>query len=135
MSASPEELIAINGLLIEREGKFARVHTLESQINALLGGSYPFDPPEVIVPSTIKKKATKAKKAKGKAKPFKARRLNEGEVGYRMTWHDKGQDTEQIATDLRSLEALISESLPGMKLLKIETVDLNGATIEQIFPA
>jgi hypothetical protein len=134
MSASPEELIAINGLLIEREGEFARVHTLESQINALLGDSYPFDPPVTTVPSTIKKKVVKPKKAVSKTKPFKARRLNHSEVAYRMTWHDSGQETERTATDLRGLDTLIQESLPGMKLLKIETVDLSGNSVEKIFP-
>ena len=63
MSASTEELIAINSLLIEREAEFARVHSIEAQISELLGAEYPFDPPEVIVPSTITKKPTKAKKA------------------------------------------------------------------------
>ena len=130
MSASPEELIAINSLLISREAAFARVHSVESQINALLGETYPFDPPGVVVPSTIKKKTTQPNKSKAKAKPFKARRLNEGEVGYRMTWIDEGQTLEQTATDLRTLDTIMQQSLPGMKLLKVETVDLNGQISE-----
>ena len=136
MSASPEELIAINSLLIKREAEFARVYSVETQINALLGASYPFDPPDTVVPSTIKNKAVKANNTKAKAKPFKARRLNEeaGEISYRMTWIDKEQSVEQTATDLRTLDAIIQHSLPGMKLQKIETIDLNSETIEQLFP-
>ncbi|MGJ8639660.1 MAG: hypothetical protein ACSHYA_09730 [Opitutaceae bacterium] len=133
MSASPEELIAINSLLIKREADFARVHTLESQINKLLGGEFPFEPPEVVVPSTIKKKATKAKKAKPKPKPLKPRRLNPGEVAYQMTWLNKGQTTTHQATSLKSLNTLFQESLPEMKLLKIETIDLEGQLVETLF--
>jgi len=134
MSASTEELIAINSLLIEREAEFARVHSIEAQISELLGAEYPFDPPEVIVPSTIKKKPTKAKKA-AKAKPLKVRRLASGEVGYRFTWIDKGQTVTNELTELKAVDALIQDALPGMKLLKVETLDFDSATVETLYDA
>ncbi|CAA6677417.1 MULTISPECIES: hypothetical protein [unclassified Lentimonas] len=132
MSASTEELIAINSLLIEREAEFARVHSIEAQISELLGAEYPFDPPEVIVPSTIKKKPTKAKKA-AKAKPLKVRRLADGEIAYRFTWIDKGQTVTNELTELKAIDTLIDDALPGMKLLKVETLDFDSATIETLY--
>jgi hypothetical protein len=134
MSASTEELIAINSLLIEREAVFARVHTLESRMSCLLGEPYPFEAPAVTLPSSIKKMASKSKKAAKQKAPLKPRRLNDNEVAYRLSWRDKGQAVAQELTDLRSIVALFQESLPGMKLLQIETIDLNGAVIEQLFP-
>lgn len=133
MPASPEELIAINRLLIEREAEYARLHRVESRINALLGGAYPFEAPQAEFPSSIKKNTVKAKKAPAKAKPIKARRLNEGEAGYRLRWIDQGQHNEQSATDLKQVKELLNHTLPGMKLLKIETVDIRGNAVETLF--
>ncbi|MGZ0656843.1 hypothetical protein ACWPKS_14650 [Coraliomargarita sp. W4R72] len=135
MSASSEELIAINSLLIEREAALARVHITESRINELLGGEYPFEAPSVALPSSIKKKVVKAKKVKAKPVALKPRRLNLGEVAYRITWTEKGQTTEQNATELKHLNALLQETLPGMKLLKIQTLDLDGEPVETLFEA
>lgn len=132
MSASTEELIAINSLLIEREAEFARVHSIEAQISELLGAEYPFDPPEVIVPSTIKKKPIKAKKA-AKVAPLKIRRLADGEIAYRFTWIDKGQTVTNELTELKAVDTLIGDALPGMKLLKVETLDFDSATIETLY--
>jgi hypothetical protein len=102
MSASTEELIAINSLLIEREAEFARVHSMEAQISALLGAEYPFEPPEVTIPSTIKKKVGKAKRAPKQA-ALKLRRLGPGEVAYRITWIDKGQRVTNEVTELKAV--------------------------------
>ena len=132
MSASTEELIAINSLLIEREAEFARVHSIEAEISALLGAEYPFDPPEVTIPSTIKKKASKAKRA-AKAAPIKIRRLADGEVAYRFVWIDKGQTVTNELTELKAVDALINDSLPGMKLLKVETLDFDSAAVETLY--
>jgi hypothetical protein len=135
MPASPEELIAINSLLIEREAEFARVHITESRINELLKADYPFEAPSVTLPSSIKKKANKPKKTKSKAVTVKPRRLNNSEVAYRITWIDKGQTTEQKATDLKHLTTLLQDSLPGMKLLELETIDLEDNNVETLFKA
>lgn len=132
MSASTEELIAINSLLIEREAEFARVHAIETQISELLGAPYPFEPPEVTIPSTIKKKPTKAKKTT-QAAPLKVRRLTPEEAAYRFTWLDKGQNVSNEVTDLRAVEALIYDVLPGMKLLRVETLDFESETIETLY--
>lgn len=133
MSASPEELIAINSLLIEREAAFARVHTAESQINELLGGEYPFEAPRTELPSSIKKKVAKRKKTKAKAATLKPRRLNEAEVAYRLTWMDRGQAYEENCTGLKQVTALLEDALPEMKLIKIETVDIHENVVETLF--
>lgn len=132
MSASTEELIAINSLLIEREAEFARVHSMEAQISALLGAEYPFAPPEVTIPSTIKKKASKAKHAPKKA-AIKLRRLALGEVAYRITWIDKGQTVTNEVTDLKAVAPLIHDSLPGMQLLTVETLNFDSTPVECLY--
>ena len=132
MSASTEELIAINSLLIEREAEFARVHSIEEQISALLGAEYPFAPPEVTIPSTIKKKASKAARA-AKVAPIKIRRKASGEVAYRFIWIDKGQTVINELTETKAVDSLINDSLPGMKLLKVETLDFDSAVVEILY--
>jgi hypothetical protein len=132
MSASTEELIAINSLLIEREAEFARVHSIEAEISALLGAEYPFEPPEVTIPSTIKKKPSKTKRS-AKEAPIKVRRLVDGEVAYRFTWIDKGQTVSSELTELKAVDNLINDTLPGMKLLKIETLDFDSATVQVLY--
>ena len=132
MPASTEELIAINGLLIEREAEFSRVHSIEAQISALLGAEYSFDPPEVTIPSTIKKKASKAKRA-AKEAPIKVRRLANDEVAYRFTWIDKGQTVINELTELKAVDALINDTLPGMKLLKVETLDFDSEIVQMLY--
>ncbi len=135
MSVSTEELIAINGLLIEREGAFARVSEIEQSINRLLGDEYPFDAPEAVPPSAFKRKALKQKRiteAKAPDAP-KIRRLKAGECAYRFTWSEKDGVHVREATELRPIEALIKQPLPGTKLLKVETLDLDSAVVDCLY--
>jgi hypothetical protein len=134
MPASTEELIAINSLLIEREAEFARVHSIEAQISELLGAAYPFEPPKITIPSTIKKKPGKAKRA-AKVAPLKIRRLAPGEIAYRFTWIDQGQTVTNELTDLKAVNELINDSLPGMKLLKIETLNFDSEVVQTLHEA
>jgi hypothetical protein len=137
MSAvSPEELIQINHLLIEREAAFARVHTLEQAIHKLLGAEYPLPAPPAALPSTLHKKATKAKKnptPTSAVKGPKARRLADGEVAYRVSWRENGEPRETELTDLRSLEPIIEESLPAIRLLSITTIDIDGHVMDTLY--
>jgi hypothetical protein len=134
MPASTEELIAINSLLIEREAEFARVHLIEAQISSLLGAQYPFEPPKVTVPSTIKKKAKKTTRAT-KVAPIKVRRLASDEIAYRFTWIDRGQTIISELTELKTVSTLISDPLPGMKLLKIETLNFDSEVVQTLHDA
>lgn len=133
MSASPEEHIAINSLLIEREAAFARVHSIESQIQQLMGADYPFQAPGVELPSAIKKQATKPKQAKKKVAKVKTRRLGEGEAGYKLTFVENGDTTERITVDLKQIQTLLNDPLPGVRLLRIDTVDLEKQTVDTLF--
>ena len=56
-----------------------------------------------------------------------------GEVAYRFTWIDKSQTVTNEVTELKSVDALINDALPGMKLLKVETLDFDSATIETLY--
>ncbi|ADE55351.1 hypothetical protein [Coraliomargarita akajimensis] len=135
MSVPTEDLIAINGLLIEREGAFARVSDIEQSINQLLGDDYPFAAPEHVPPSRQKRKVVKGKKsskAKKQTAP-KIRRLLSGEHAYRLTWSEHGNTHTSTATDVRSIESLIKQPLQGMRLLKVETLDLDSAVLECIY--
>ncbi|WP_269523998.1 hypothetical protein [Coraliomargarita parva] len=134
MSVSREELIAINGLLIQREAAYARVGGIERAINDLLGADYPFDVPEAIPPSLVRRKTVKRKApAKDKSAELKLRRLKEDECAYRFTWTEHGQRQTRVVTDLRNVDAFIKCPLPGMKLLKVETLDLNSKLVDCLF--
>lgn len=129
MSVSTEEIIAINSLLLQREAAFAQVHLIESRIEGLLGEAYPFEAPEVHVPSSVKRKSKKAERAKAAPKAaLKIRRLNEDEVAYRITWRNKDELTTTEVTNPRSLTPLLENMLPGTELERIETVHRDGTT-------
>lgn len=134
MSISSEELIAINGLLIEREVAFARVGSLEQSINELLGGDYPFPAPETIPTSTqkrkAKKKAAKAPKAKG---PPKLRRLRSPEVAYRIHTLVKGEAQSRELTDLKPIESIVKGQVASIRLSKVETLNSKGEAVELLF--
>ncbi|MGB0415531.1 MAG: hypothetical protein ACPGKS_01645 [Coraliomargarita sp.] len=136
MPASTEDLIAINGLLIEREAKYARVGEIEASINQLLDGDYPFPPPEHIPPSTRKRKAPKRKKAAAtKATPGpKLRRLRTGEFAYRIHWRNSdGTESQSEITEFKAIDTLIKSLQPGAKPLQIETLDLENEVVDCLY--
>ena len=134
MSISTEELIAINGLLIEREGAYARVGNIEQSINQLLGGDYPFPAPETIPTSTQKRKAKKktAKAAKPKG-PLKLRRLRNPEVAYRIHTLEHNEPKQGESQDLKPLDAIITGTISGIRLSKVETVNNRGEVVEILY--
>lgn len=134
MSISTEELIAINGLLIEREGAYARVSNIEQDIEKILGGEYPFPTPEAVPPSHHKRKPNKKPKTKAtkKAHP-KLRRLKTGEYAYQITWLENGTQNQQTILQPAAIDTLIKDPLPNCKLLHVATLDANSQVVEQIY--
>lgn len=135
MPLSTEERIATNGLLIEREAEYARVAGIEAQINQLLQGEYPLPVPDSIPPSCMKRKAPKAAKAKkeAKPKPIKLRRLSEEEYAYRYRWTERGADHEATTIDARWIDGFVKSPPEGVRILGIDTIDIEGASIEMIY--
>ena len=135
MSVSPEELIAINSLLIEREEAYARVAEIEQSICHLLGADFPFEPPRAIPSSAHKRKASKKRRAASKKAqgPPKIRRLKPGECAYRFTWSEKEHVQVREATELRAIETFIKHPTSGNKLLKVETLDIDSEVVDCIF--
>lgn len=136
MSGSTEDLIAINGLLIEREASYARVGELEASINQLLQGNYPFPTPECIPPSAQKRKSAKRKKAVStKAPPSpKLRRLRVDEFAYRIHWrHSDGTESHSEITEFKAIDTLIKSPQSGAKLLGIETLDSESGVVDCLY--
>jgi len=108
---------------------FARVYTVESKINKLLGEAYPFEAPTILLPSAEKRKKSKSKAAKpAKKVSIKIRRLNSEEVGYRITWIDKNNRKTTDVRNTRNIMPLLQSMLPGTKLEKVEIMSVNGVT-------
>jgi hypothetical protein len=137
MSLSTEERIATTGMLIEREAVYARVAEIETEINQLFQGAYPFPAPESIPPSLSKRKAKQAPKAKAAKPPgapvIKLRRLREGECAYRYVWLAKGAEQNATSIDARLVETFIKSPPPGIQILRVETVDIESIPQETLY--
>ena len=130
---SVDELIAINGLLIERETELAGVSAMEHQVTKILGQPYPFDDLSASLPSKRKSKAIRgAKRPKLKAPP-KARRLRANESAYRVYSLQNGKAVIDEISDFRPFEHLLQNPLPSLQITKVETLDANRSTAEILF--
>lgn len=92
MSLPRQQRVAIDRLLLQREEQFLRVHSCESEIEAILGAAYPFPPPPDL-PSRQKRRTPKKAAGRTAAKPAKRPRialaplaLEDGESAYRIVY-------------------------------------------------
>lgn len=123
MSLPPEELIAINDLLIERETAFSGIGRIEDAIANILGQPYPLDPPKTILPSTVKKKKVKqAKVAAPKVSIPKLRKLFSDEISYRVFYTDGTEHLEQDILDPMAAQKFLEKPLPGFKINRVITL-------------
>lgn len=127
MPLPTEELIAINDLLIERETAFAHIVRIEDTISGILGQSYPLQPPEAILPSTVKKKVKKRSIPKTKEASIKLRRLNQDEVAYRVYYLEQAKPNQVDLVNVSAAQNLHDNPLPGIKVTRIVTL---GADLE-----
>ncbi len=129
----------VDRLLLAREAELARIHAIEGEIESILGQPYPFDPPPAGLPSLARRKtrkrpaARKAKRASAAQAAPPVRPLRPGETAYRVTFTG-ADDTPHIEThyDAEALGAFLAALAPAV--LRIETVDAEGGTVEAIIP-
>ncbi|MCC5787997.1 MAG: hypothetical protein JJT75_00035 [Opitutales bacterium] len=138
MSASPQDTLHSDRLLLRRELLFAQVAQIEETIEDILGETYPFpEPPDL--PSRQKRRAKKAasrKKAKGSsagkgAAAVRLRPLQDGEAGYCLIWRQEdGEERRDWLEDGAPLASILKYPSGNLQPIRIETVDKEGKCLE-----
>jgi len=130
-----DQQIQINGLLLQREELFVRVHDLETAAAAILGEPYPFTRPPLPSDVRLKRKPTArpSERSGGFQPPSAAareslRRLEGLETAYRVTYRRFGQVVTEDHDDLDALRTLLASQGANLTVTRVETIDLGGRT-------
>lgn len=141
----PDQHIAINTLLLEREECFLRVHTLEAAAARILGEPYPFNRPSLPSdgraagrkkagprPGAAATHAVSGTSSVGATTTQPQPRLrklddNLGEVTYRVTYREHGKLLRETHTDPAALEVLLASQEDTLLVERIETLDTSDA--------
>lgn len=117
-----DQQIRINGLLLQREELFVRVHECERAIEALLDKPYPFARPTLPSDRRGKRKPGPARAAaKDPLRPLEA-----SEQAYRVTYLRAGQTGREDHDDLAALRTLLASQGTDLRVTRIETIDAGG---------
>lgn len=122
--------IRLHQLLLEREALFARIHACEQEASRLLGEPYPFTRPALPSDGRGRRKTAAVRPVPG---PFPVggrdpvRRLEEGEVAFRVTYRHLGRELCEEHTDAAGLRTLLACQTPQLQVLRLETLDAAGA--------
>jgi len=120
-----DQQIQVNGLLLQREELFVRVHEIEQATAAILGEPYPFTRPAL--PSDAKPKRKPS--APRNVSPGESLRRLEGlETAYRVTYRRFGQVVTEDHDDLDALRTLLAAQGANLSVTRVETIDLGGRT-------
>lgn len=122
-----DQQILINGLLLQREELFLRIHELESAADAILGEPYPFVRP--ILPSDNRGKRKPG--SQGRAAVLgkdPLRRLESGETAFRVTYRRFGQTVHEDHDEVDALRSLLLAQGKTLSVTRIETIDFAGHT-------
>lgn len=120
-----DQQILINGLLLQREELFLRIHELESAADAILGEPYPFVRP--VLPSDNRGKRKAGATARAAAKD-PLRRLEPDEAAFRVTYRRFGQTVQEEHDEVDALRTLLTAQGKTLVVTRIETIDLAGRT-------
>ncbi len=128
-----DQQIQINGLLLQREELFVRVHDLEQAAAAILGEPYPFARPALPSDTKLKRKPTARPASATPASPAalareSLRRLEGLETAYRVTYRRFGQVVTEDHDDLDALRTLLSSQGANLTVTRVETIDLGART-------
>lgn len=125
--------LRINELLLEREALFARIHACEREAARLLGEPYPFVRPALPSDQKARKRPGAARASGGSASRDPLRRLEPGEVRYRVAYRHLGREVCEEHEDLDALRLLLACQTEQSRVLRIETLDAAGARLELLF--
>ena len=129
-----DQQIQINGLLLQREELFVRIHDLETAAAAILGEPYPFTRPPLPSDTKLKRKPTaRPSERSGGFPPPTApreslRRLEGRETAYRVTYRRFGQVVTEDHDNLDALRTLLASQGAHLTVTRVETIDLGGRT-------
>jgi hypothetical protein len=124
-----DQQIQINGLLLQREELFVRIHGIEAAAAAILGEPYPFT--RAALPSERRVKRKPSTRATATRDPL--RKLEGREVSYRVTYERSGQTVVEEHDELAALRTLFAAQGSTMKVLRLETTDLVGNLVAVIY--
>lgn len=143
--------IRVNELLLQREELFLRIHAAETEITRLLRGPYPFARPALPSDRRSKRKAGAAAplsvaeffaSAAPPAAPVASeknpsaadtlRRLADGETAYRVTYLQFNREVVETHSDFAAVATLLASQAAHLRVLKVETLDTEGATRETL---
>ena len=142
-----DQQIQINGLLLQREELFVRVHDLETAAAAILGEPYPFTRPTLPSDTKLKRKPTARPASASSVTPASPaalpreslRRLEGLETAYRVTYRRFGQVVTEDHDDLDALRTLLASQGANLAVTRVETIDLGARTkavlLETVAPA
>ena len=135
MPSSGKRTVAVNRLLIEREGVYARVHQIEASINSLLTDTaYPFPLPGVVPISLQKKRPSKKSTVKIPTKPIKLRRLTDGEVAYAIKYTTRRDGQKSITLlDTVTAQEFVHSSGDSQNIEQVATVDIDSEPVEILY--
>lgn len=119
-----EAQIRINALLLEREALFVRIHEIERAAAVLLREPYPFIRPVLPSDQRVKRKSA-ARGVLAHAKE-KLRKLEPGEVAYRVTYRQLGQVRTETHDSVEALRTLLAAQGAQLQVHAIETLDAGG---------
>ena len=129
-----DQQIQVNELLLQREELLLRIHGLEAEVTRILGGPYPFTPPDL--PSTRRSKrkagavrspAVHAAGASVSTASENLRRLEPGETAYRVTYRQFSQVRVEEHADFDALRTLLACQGVQLEVQKIETLRADGS--------
>lgn len=126
--------IQLNGLLLEREAAWVRVHAAEQAVAALLGEPYPWTRP--VLPSDQRGRRKAAGGARTASGPReRLRKLEAGEVAYRVTYRQFDQDLSEVHAEPEALRTLLAAQGMQLAVGRIETLDAAGTVVAVLLPA
>ena len=123
----PDQQIRINGLLLQREELFVRIHDLEAAASSILGEPYPFTRPPLPSDTRSKRKPGAARANATARDPL--RKLEGRELAYRVTYERSGQTVVEDHDELSALRTLLAAQGATMRVTRIDTVDLGGKRV------
>jgi hypothetical protein len=119
--------IRINQLLLEREALFARIYACEQAAAKLLGAAYPWERPVLPSDQRTKRRPGAARAAAGARDPL--RRLEPGEVAFRVTYQQFGREVSEEHDDHEALRGLLAGQTAQLQVWRVETIDAAGAPV------
>ena len=120
--------IRINALLLQREALFVRIHEIERVASALVRQPYPFTRPPL--PSDVRGKRKPAARA-GSNEVL--RKLEPGEVAYRVAYRQFGQTKVETHESADALRTLLAAQGAQLQVLTLETLGADD-TVKAVLP-